>query len=276
MALTRSTMMQFHVSTQPNREKVLHYFRILLDNRLRPTAHTYKVLLDAYGTLAPASLEDVKRVFDDVVRDPNVRVQGTHWASLIGAYGLSGQDVEAALEAFEASSQHPYARINLASEPVVWEAILAVLAERGTVEQMEVMRERMVQTGARSTAYVYNVLIRGYARASMIDRAREIFESMGDSVEGVAAPNNHPQLLTSSGHVKPSTVSPHTGIVYREPSTYEAMVRAEVESGSREKAQEVVSRMETRRYPVAVFLRARSVLDDAVVSSTKDSRRVVR
>lgn len=35
---------------------------------------------------------------------------------------------------------------------------------------------------------------------------------------GVAAPNNHPALLTSSGQSKPLTTA-HTDVVFREPST---------------------------------------------------------
>jgi hypothetical protein len=57
-----------------------------------------------------------------------------------------------------------------------------------------------------------------------------------------------------------------TGVVYREPSTYEAMIRAELSVGSREGAEEVLRMMEARRYPVAVFMRARYLLDDPSVS----------
>lgn len=48
-----NTMMQFFVQTQPNREKALKYFDAMLRARVMPTGHTYKLLLDAYGSIAP-------------------------------------------------------------------------------------------------------------------------------------------------------------------------------------------------------------------------------
>ena len=48
-----NTMMQFYISSQPDREKALSYFDAMLRARVAPTAHTYKLLLDAYGSLEP-------------------------------------------------------------------------------------------------------------------------------------------------------------------------------------------------------------------------------
>jgi pentatricopeptide repeat protein len=54
--------------------------------------------------------------------------------------------------------------------------------------------------------------------------------------------------------------------VFREPSTYEAMIRAELAAGNREDAEAVLRRMEERRYPVAVWMKARAIIDDAIVN----------
>ena len=48
-----NTMMQFYITTKPDREKALKYFDAMLRAGVAPTAHTYKRLLDAYGTLEP-------------------------------------------------------------------------------------------------------------------------------------------------------------------------------------------------------------------------------
>lgn len=256
-----STMMQFHLQTAPSREKVLYYFDAMRAARVPPSSHTYKLLLDAYGTLAPIDLIAMERVFGDLVANPKVPVQGTHWASLITAFGLHADDKAKAMAVFESIPKHPSSR-NSSLEPVVWEAALNVLGQKGTLDEMESLRNRLVQSGARQTAYVSNVLITGYSRHGAIDRARAVFEGMADSMTGVAAPNNHPALLTSSGHAKPATTMP-TDVVYREPSTYEAMVRAEIAAGDRERAAEVLKRMEERRYPVAVWWKAKAILDEA-------------
>ena len=256
-------MMQFHLTTQPSRERVLHYYAAMNDARVPPSAHTYKLLLDAWAVLPPTNLAEMERVFAQLCRDRFVKVQGTHWASLISAYGIYAGDLAKAIATFDSIPSHRVARVDLSAEPVVWEAILNVVATNGTLEQLEEIRQKMAASGVRPTAYVYNVLIGGYARAGQIEKAREVFNAMGDSVTGVAAPNNHPTLLTSSGHVKPATTTDApTTIVYREPSTYEAMIRAEVAEGNRAAAEVVLAKMEERRYPVAVYMRARGLLEE--------------
>ncbi|KAL1410292.1 hypothetical protein Q8F55_004298 [Vanrija albida] len=260
-----NTMMQFHLQTRPSRERVLYYYDAMRSAGVRPSAHTYKLLLDAYGTLAPIDLPSMDRVFGELCADRYVAVQGTHWASLITAFGIHNSDVTRATAIFDAIPTHPSTRRGTLPEPVVWEALLNVLGQKGSLEALEQLRARMIESGARPTAYVHNVLINGYSRHGAIDKAREVFESMGDSLTGVAAPNNHPALLTSSGHVKPATVTAdHDGLVYREPSTYEAMIRAELAAGNREAAEAVLARMEARRYPVAVWMKARAILDEAI------------
>lgn len=254
--------MQFHLQTRPSRPRVLYYYDAMRSAGVRPSAHTYKLLLDAYGTLSPVDLTAMNRVFGELCADRKVPVQGTHWASLITAFGLHANDVTKALAVFESIATHP-STTSAVPEPVVWEAILNVLGQKGNLEQLESMRARLDASGARPTAYVCNVLISGYAKHGRVDKAREVFEAMVDSQTGVAAPNNHPALLTSSGHVKPSTTTAQpTNAVYREPSTYEAMVRAELLAGERARAEAVLSRMEERRYPVAVWMKARAILDE--------------
>lgn len=260
-------MMQYHLTTEPSRGKVLYYFNRMAQYRVLPTEHTYKLLLDAYVSLQPFDMESMDLIFTQLQNNPKLRVQGTHWASVISAHGLYQGNVDKALEIFNSIPSHPTSRVELKTEPVVWEAILHVMANKGTMAQLEAMRERMVEMGAQTTAYVNNVLITGYAKNGAIDRARELFEDMADGEVGVAAPNNHPELRTSSGNLKPSTRTPvPTSVVYREPSTFEAMLRAELLYGDEEAARVVLARMEDRRYPVNVFMKVRALYDDHVVS----------
>ncbi|ORX36254.1 hypothetical protein BD324DRAFT_628072 [Kockovaella imperatae] len=262
-----NTMMQYHLTTSPNRDAVLHYYNGLVSTGVPPSSHTYKLLLDAFAVLPPIDIQSLERIFNELVADRRVPVQGTHWASLITAHGIYNADPDKALAIFRSISAHPTAAVNLGTEPVVWEAILNVTSQQASVDQMEQLHREMIESGAQATAYVYNILIGGYARAGQIDNARSVFNSMGDSVSGVAAPNNHPQLLTSSGHVKPSTITDQpTHVVYREPSTYEAMIRAELSNGTRENAESVLRMMEARCYPVAVFMRAEHLISDHNVS----------
>jgi pentatricopeptide repeat protein len=260
-------MMQLHLQTRPSRERVLHYYDAMRAANVHPSAHTYKLLLDAYGTLAPINLPAMNRVFHDLCHDREVSVQGTHWASLVTAHGIHAGDLEGALEVFNSIATHPSTRRNSVPEPVVWEAIINVVGQVGSLEQLVALHEQLAASGAQSTAYVCNVLIAGYSRHGALEHARSVFESMGDSLTGFAAPNNHPALRTSSGHVKPATMTPEpSNVVFREPSTYEAMIRAELAMGNREGAEAVLRRMEDRRYPVAVWMKARAIIDDAIIN----------
>ncbi|WWC68865.1 uncharacterized protein I206_102801 [Kwoniella pini CBS 10737] len=252
-----NTMMQFYLQTQPNRARVLHYYTLLQQARVPPSAHTYKLLLDTYATLAPIDLEAMENVFAQIQQDRNVKLQGTHWASLITAYGIHGNNLEKSREVFESIPQ---------KDAVIWEAMLNVLSQKGNLEDLESTKAKMINSNVQVTAYVYNALINGYSRNGKIEKAREVFNSMGDSISGVAAPNNHPNLLTSSGHLKPNTITDNpTNIVFREPSTYEIMIRSEINHGSKENAKLVLNKMEERGYPLAVFLRGKSAYDEGVL-----------
>ncbi|EJT50806.1 hypothetical protein A1Q1_08019 [Trichosporon asahii var. asahii CBS 2479] len=258
-----NTMMQFYLQTRPDRARVLEYYDAMRAAGVHPSAHTYKLLLDAFGTLQPLDLTSMDRIFAELVRNRHVPVQGTHYASLITAHGLHANDVAKAKAIFN-SLKRPQRGSPAVIEPVVWGAILNVVGQRGTLEELESLRAELERSGSPSTAYVCNVLIAGYSRHGRLDAAREVFESMADSVGGVAAPNNHPTLLTSSGHKKPATTAQApAGLVFREPSTYEAMIRAELAAGNRAEAEAILARMEERRYPVAVWMKARAIFDDA-------------
>ncbi|WWC87636.1 uncharacterized protein L201_002526 [Kwoniella dendrophila CBS 6074] len=259
-----NTMMQFYLQTQPNRSRVLHFYHLLQQANVPPSAHTYKLLLDTYATLPPIDLEAMENVFKQIQQDKNVQVQGTHWASLINAYGIFGNDLVKSQEIFESLSNTKYIK-----EAVVWESILNVLSQKGTLEELESTKDKLFERNdIQSTAYVYNALINGYSRLNEIKKSRELFNSMGDSISGVAAPNNHPTLLTSSGHQKPSTQTLQpTTMVYREPSTYESMLKAELKAGETQKAKQVLDQMEKRNYPYAVFAKAKAAFDEALVSS---------
>ena len=101
------------------------------------------------------------------------------------------------------------------------------------------------------TAYISNLLIRGYASSGDLDKSREVFESMIDPPMGTAASGNHPG--ENIGQNVP---------VYREPSTWTEMIKAELEYKNKEKAKKLVERMEERMYPLAVTTRIASLIEE--------------
>jgi pentatricopeptide repeat protein len=179
-----STMMQLHLQTHPSRELVLHYYNQMVQAEVAPSAHTYKLLLDAYGNLPPVDLPAMQQVFENLCNDSRVAVAGTHWASMIHAAGISAGDAKKACEIFDSIATHRSSQYLKTIEPVCWEALMHVLAEHKMIDEMDAYRGKMTEQDAKPTAYVNNMLIKGYANVGLIEKSRAIFESMSDSGTG--------------------------------------------------------------------------------------------
>lgn len=96
------------------------------------------------------------------------------------------------------------------------------------------------------TAYISNLLIKGYAAAGQLERARAVFDAMADPPVGLAAVHNHPGHVGQEAGVRGEAPVPVGAPVFREPSTWEAMVRAELGAGEKERAGALLDRMEDR------------------------------
>ncbi|CDO70351.1 hypothetical protein BN946_scf184613.g1 [Trametes cinnabarina] len=227
-----NTMMQLYTHTKPDRERVLYYYNALRQAKVQPTAHTYKVC--------------------------------THWAALINAWGCVQKDLDQALKIFDSIATHPTTNANGPPMPdaVVYEALVNTLVTARRMDLVPMYLDRLRSSGVHMTAYIANLLIKGYASVGEIERAREIFESLQDPEEGVAAPHNH-----APHQNKPQAASsvPADAPVYREPSTWEAMVRAELGIGERDRAVALLQRLQARMFPPAVYQRISGImLDDSV------------
>ena len=100
------------------------------------------------------------------------------------------------------------------------------------------------------TAYIANLLIRGYASSGDMSKSREVFESMVDPPMGAAASGNHPNDLNNVDDAA----------IFREPSTWAEMIKAELEAKSVDNAKNLIARMEERMYPLAVTSKIASLI----------------
>lgn len=287
-----NTMMQFFIQSVPDRERALGYYNKMRAADVRPSAHTYKLLLDLYGAIEPVQPHEMERVFDELASNPAVNVQGTHWASLINCYGCVLGDVERAIATFDSIASHPSSagRKDGASLPdaVSFEALLAVFVAHGRTDLIRAHLHKMERAGIQMTAYVANLLIRGYSMErgdAGLDEARALFESMDEPAAGVAAAGNHPPRAHGAG-AQESTAADASPVanapastrgsglaalfasVQREPSTYEAMMRAELSHGHADRAAALLERMEARAFPPALILRAQALLKEEGATNT--------
>ncbi|THV04541.1 hypothetical protein K435DRAFT_850798 [Dendrothele bispora CBS 962.96] len=248
-----NTMMQLYTTTKPNRERSLYYYELMRKHKVNPTEYTYKLLMETY-VIEPIDIAKMEQVFKQLVSNRYLVVQGTHFATLINAYGCVAKDLDKAVAVFDSISTHPRGP---ELDALVFEAMVSVLIAHRRVDLVPEYMAKMSAAGIHMTAYIMNLLIKGYAGAGDVEKARDLFESLLDPPEGVAAAHNHaphdPRLAMNIDPMAP---------VYREPSTWEAMVRAELGAGYRERALALLERLKARQYPEAVFNRISGILVD--------------
>lgn len=156
-------------------------------------------------------------VFNRLLADRTVQVQGTHWAALINAYGCARKDLDKAMAIFESIRSHPSSQRSRLQLPdaVVFEALMNVFVTLRRTDLITEYTSRLPSYGIRMTAYIANLLIKGHASSGNIEQARQIFESLQDPPEGIAAPYNHApheDQIDGAANVHPD------GPVYREVS----------------------------------------------------------
>ncbi|KWU47384.1 hypothetical protein RHOSPDRAFT_30806 [Rhodotorula sp. JG-1b] len=269
-----NTMIQFYTSVKPSRERALLYYDQLLRAKVPPTAHTYKLLLDAYGGIGEPDLDSMQRIFTRLVNDKHVSVSGAHWAAMINAYGTVAKKLDRTLAIFDTIRDHPTSRGNPNGpqpDAVVYEALFSALIINGRPDLCDRYLDEMRARNVRMTAYVANNLIKAYSMLGQLDRARAIFFALADPPSGVASAGNHPVDRHPKHHHQGSGTNPATTTTtttttsvdvptYREPSTYEAMIRAELGAHEPLRAREVLAMAEQRAFPPAVIARIQKLL----------------
>lgn len=129
-------------------------------------------------------------------------------------------------------------------------ALLNVFVENQRQDLIPKLLESIKASNIHQTAYISNLLIRGYASSGDMSKSREVFEAMVDPPMGAAANGNHPNDLDSID----------SAVVFREPSTWTEMIKAELEAKSVTNAKKLISRMEERMYPLAVTSKIASLI----------------
>ena len=155
--------------------------------------------MDAYGSIEPIDLNAMEDTFRHLCADPNVNVQGTHWGSLINAYGCVKKDLSKAIKVFDSIASH---QSTLASgyplpDAVTYEALINVFVTLRSIDLVPAYMQRLESSGVHMTAYIANLLIKGYAVAGDLERARQVFESLEDPKQGVAGSYNHASHVSS-------------------------------------------------------------------------------
>lgn len=101
-------------------------------------------------------------------------------------------------------------------------------------------------------SFELTIVTQGYTSQGKIESARKVFDTLQDPPPGFAAINNHAALSNKAEPrpAHPSMASDETH-VYREPSTWETMIRAELDMNQFDRAADLLQRAERRAFPEA-------------------------
>ncbi|KAL9098174.1 MAG: hypothetical protein Q9187_009714, partial [Circinaria calcarea] len=208
-------IIQYFLNTKRDRSKVLSYFERMKTRNIKPTSHTYKLLIEAHASLEPIDLEAAESIFVDI-KASGMQPEAVHYGSLIHAKGCVLHDMAGAREIFDSFLTNGAIR---PSDNLYQNLFEAMVANRQVAETSEMLKD-MNARGVTMTAYIANTLIHGWAAEGDLAKAHQIYDKLG--------------------------------LEKREPSTYEAMTRACLSHGDHDGASYVVQEMLRKGYPAAV------------------------
>ncbi len=156
-----NTLIQYFQTTK-DRAKALQYYSKMVQARVPPSAHTYRLLIDSYGAIEPIDPASAEEVFRQLEKDFKVGVQGIHWASLISMWGVHLHNFDRAMAVFESISHHPSSRRTDTPLPdsAVYEAVFNVLTAHNRTDLYETFLNRMQSSGVHLVTYIGNTLIK--------------------------------------------------------------------------------------------------------------------
>ncbi|KAI7888565.1 uncharacterized protein EV154DRAFT_604751 [Mucor mucedo] len=223
-----NNMMQFYVRQHPDRERVLEYFQELRRRHIKPSPHSYKLLMEAYTHIAPYDMPMAHKLLSDMDRCDRLRPQATHYATLIYSYGILQRDVQSAERVF-----FEMKRCKIHPDEAVYQAMIDTFISNDALEKAEVVYYQELQKDHQlqksGSPYIENLFIRGYGEKNQLDKAEKIFEAMSDD----------------KYHQKHKVI--------REPSTFEAMIRAYLLDDKIDKAKMILDKMVKRDFPPKVI-----------------------
>ena len=209
-----NSIIQYFLNTKHDRAKVLAYYERMQKLNIKPTNHTYKLLIETHASLQPVNLEAAETVLRDM-KAAGMFPDSVHYGTLIHAKGCVMHDMAGARATFDSVLGEGRIRPN----DNLYQNLLEAMVANHQVAQTDDILADMKRHGVSMTPYIANTLIHGWASEGDIEKAQTIYEKLASR---------------------------------REPSTYEAMTRAFLSAGRREDAEKVVAECLSKGYPSAV------------------------
>ncbi|KAI7872605.1 uncharacterized protein EV154DRAFT_104506 [Mucor mucedo] len=212
-----NSMIQFYVQERPNREKAIEYYNLSKKYNLKPSQHTYKLLMEAYANIPAYDMLTAHKLLTEMSKRHGLRPTASHYATLIRSYGCLHRDVQSALAVYKEMKKS-----GIKADETVYQAMLNTYIDNNDIKNAEELYQDMIKEGVKSSPYIENLFIAGYGNQGQLDKAESVFKKMSDDN------------------------------LVREPSTYEAMAKAYIENDQKENAGKIVEQMRARDFPPKV------------------------
>lgn len=213
-----NSMIQFYVQQKPNREKALEYYNLSKQFNLKPSLHTYKLLMEAYANIPAYDMLTAHNLLTEMNKRHGYRPSAGHYATLIRSYGCLHRDVQSAVAVYKEMQKS-----GIKADETVYQAMMNTYIDNNDMNSAQQIYKDMLKQGTKSSAYIENLFITGYGAQGQLEKAEQVFNGMSD-----------------------------VDNLIKEPSTYEAMAKAYVDNGEKTKAVNVVQQMRSRDFPPKV------------------------
>ncbi|KAL9560045.1 hypothetical protein MBANPS3_000110 [Mucor bainieri] len=162
-----NSMIQFYVQQKPNREKALEYYSLSKQFNLKPSLHTYKLLMEAYANIPAYDMLTAHKLLTEMSKRHGYRPTAGHYATLIRSYGCLHRDVQSAVAVYNEMQ-----KAGIKADETVYQAMMNTAQD---------IYSDMLKQGTKSSAYIENLFIAGYGAQGQLHKAEEVFSRMGDS-----------------------------------------------------------------------------------------------
>ncbi|KAK7205936.1 hypothetical protein BZA70DRAFT_148149 [Myxozyma melibiosi] len=218
-----NTILQYYIFNLKDRAKALKFFDSMKQRPVELTPHSYTLLISAYTRIEPVDMDGAREAMKTIERD-GYAVKSEHCAALIAGFGGTEERYDLARKLFDdfISSGRVTPDVSLYQQLI--EACIASGRLEETTEILKDMESRDVTV----SVYVINKLIEGWAQTNL---------AVSQSFFDIAYTN---------------------GIAG--PSTYEAMITANLAHGKVAAAEQVLDLFVKQNYPDPVLAGAKNMI----------------
>lgn len=196
-------LLEYYVHTKRDRDSALDIVSRIQSLGMVPSGYTYKLLIEAYGTIEPVNVTAANKVLIQIAAD-GVSISTQHFAALIFSLGVVLRNTGAALQFYFEVLRSGQVR----PDKYIFQALLESYVYNNEVRATKDVLNYMVTHGVDLDVHMADVLIRGWATADMT-KATNLFQHV--LAEGMAQPSSFESMALA--HLYNNDISAAYGLL---------------------------------------------------------------